>query len=100
MVLKYWEIRVPELALGAVPRTGAEMKVFEPFRLDPFNHCLWRAEERVLLTPKAFDVLRYLVDYADRRVPPDGIREAVWPEVYFDREGHEKEERGIRKDYG
>src|SRR5260221_2531914 len=100
MVLKYWEIRVPELALGAVPRTGAEMKVFEPFRLDPVNHCLWRAEERVLLTPKAFDVLRYLVDHADRLVPQDEILEALWPETYVNPEGIRKYILEIRKVLG
>jgi len=100
MVLKYWEIRVPELALGAVPRTGAEMKVFEPFRLDPVNHCLWRAEERVLLTPKAFDVLRYLVDHADRLVSQDEILEALWPETYVNPEGIRKYILEIRKVLG
>jgi hypothetical protein len=28
------------------------MKVFEPFRLDTVNYCLWRAETRMPLTPK------------------------------------------------
>jgi len=41
------------------------MKEFEPFRLDTVNQCLWRGDgvagERILLAPKAFDVLRYLV---------------------------------------
>ena len=41
------------------------MKEFPPFRLDTVNQCLLRgdgvAEERMLLAPKAFDVLRYLV---------------------------------------
>src|SRR5258708_11287773 len=73
------------------------MKVFEPFRLDPVNHCLWRAEERVLLTPKAFDVLRYLVDHADRLVPQDEIREALWPETYVNPEGIRKDILEIRK---
>jgi hypothetical protein len=36
------------------------MKQFHSFRLDIVNHCLWRGEDRVLLTPKAF------VEHADR----------------------------------
>src|SRR5258708_3371315 len=76
------------------------MKVFEPFRLDPVNHCLWRAEERVLLTPKAFDVLRYLVDHADRLVPQDEILEALWPETYVNPEGIRKYILEIRKVLG
>jgi len=48
------------------------MREFPPFRLDTANQCLWRgdgaAEERVLLAPKAFDVLRYLVEHPGRLV--------------------------------
>jgi len=42
------------------------MREFPPFRLDTVNQCLWHgegvAEERILLAPKAFAVLRYLVE--------------------------------------
>jgi DNA-binding winged helix-turn-helix (wHTH) protein len=59
------------------------MKVFLPFRLDTANQCLWRCgdagqEERILLTPKAFAVLAYLVEHAGRLVTPDELLEAVW----------------------
>src|SRR6266404_6455988 len=50
---------------------GPAMKTFQPFRLDTVNHCLWRAEERVRLAPRAFDVLRYLVEHAERLVTQD-----------------------------
>jgi DNA-binding response OmpR family regulator len=55
------------------------MKVFQPFRLDTVNHCLWRADERVPLTPKAFDVPRYLVEHAGRLVAQDEILEEDQP---------------------
>jgi len=42
------------------------MKQFHSFRLDPVNLCLWRGDARVPLRPKAFDLLRYLVEHADR----------------------------------
>jgi predicted ATPase/DNA-binding winged helix-turn-helix (wHTH) protein len=59
------------------------MKVFPPFRLDTVDQCLWRLgdtgeEERVLLTPKAFAVLAYLVEHAGRLVMHDELLEAVW----------------------
>jgi DNA-binding winged helix-turn-helix (wHTH) protein len=76
------------------------MKVFEPFRLDTLNHCLWRAKEHVPLTPKAFDVLRYLVDHADRLVPQDEILQALWPETYINPEGIRKYILEIRKVLG
>jgi DNA-binding winged helix-turn-helix (wHTH) protein/tetratricopeptide (TPR) repeat protein len=59
------------------------MKSFTRFRLDPVNQCLWRRadteqEERVLLTPKAFSVLTYLVDHAGRLVTHDELLNSVW----------------------
>jgi len=76
------------------------MKVFQPFRLDTVNHCLWRADERVPLTPKAFDVLRYLVEHADRLVTQEEILEALWPETYVNPEVIKKYVLGIRKVLG
>src|SRR5437899_7542159 len=53
------------------------MREFPPFRLDTVNQCLWRgdgvAEERIPLAPKAFDVLRYLVEHPGRLVPHDEL---------------------------
>src|ERR1700721_1721828 len=59
------------------------MKVFPPFRIDTANQCLWRRadtgqEARILLTPKAFAVLAYLVEHAGCLVSPDELLEAVW----------------------
>jgi DNA-binding winged helix-turn-helix (wHTH) protein len=76
------------------------MKTFDIFRLDAANHCLWRGEERVSLAPKAFDVLRYLVEHADRLVTQEEILEAVWPETYVNPEVVKKYILGIRKALG
>jgi class 3 adenylate cyclase/DNA-binding winged helix-turn-helix (wHTH) protein/predicted ATPase len=54
---------------------------FDDFRLDPDNACLWRGAQRVALTPKAFDVLHYLVTHPDRLVTKDTLLEIVWPET-------------------
>jgi DNA-binding winged helix-turn-helix (wHTH) protein len=62
------------------------MREFPPFRLDTVNQCLWRgdgvAEERILLAPRAFDVLRYLVEHPGRLVAHDELLEALWPKTY------------------
>ena len=63
------------------------MQDFPPFRLDPINQCLWRLQEtaqdeRILLAPKAFAVLRYLVAHAGQLVTQDELLEAVWPETH------------------
>jgi DNA-binding winged helix-turn-helix (wHTH) protein len=76
------------------------MKLFHAFRLDTVNHCLWRGEERLSLTPKAFDVLRYLVEHADRLVTQDEILEALWSETYVNPEVVKKYVLGIRKVLG
>ena len=73
------------------------MKAFGPFRLDTVNHCLWRDEERVSITPKAFDVLRYLVEHSDRLVTQDELLDALWPETYVNPEGIRKYILEIRK---
>ena len=62
------------------------MKEFPPFRLDTVNQCLWRSgtggrDERVLLTPKAFAVLRILVDHAGRLVSQDELLDAAEAEI-------------------
>jgi len=63
------------------------MKEFPPFRLDTVNQCLWQgvdrdAEERVVLAPKAFDVLRYLVEHPGRLVGHNELLDAIWPGIH------------------
>ena len=76
------------------------MKIFDSFRLDTVNHSLWRGEERLSLAPKAFDVLRFLVERADRLVTQDEILEALWPDTYVNPEVVKKYVLGIRKVLG
>jgi len=58
------------------------MRSFGSFRLDTANQCLWHGEARVALTPKAFGVLRYLVQHAGRLVTQDELLDALWPDTY------------------
>ena len=73
------------------------MKSFPPFQLDTVNQCLWREGARVPLTPKAFDVLRFLVEHAGRLVTQDELLEALWPETYVQPEVLRKYILEIRK---
>ena len=52
------------------------------------------------LPPKAFDVLRYLVEHADRLVTQDEILEKLWPETYVNPEVVKKYVLEIRKVLG
>jgi TolB-like protein/DNA-binding winged helix-turn-helix (wHTH) protein/Flp pilus assembly protein TadD len=62
------------------------MKSFLAFQLDPENHSLSRGQERVQITPKAFDVLCYLVEKAGFLVTQDELLEALWPKTYVNPE--------------
>jgi TolB-like protein/DNA-binding winged helix-turn-helix (wHTH) protein/Flp pilus assembly protein TadD len=76
------------------------MKSFQSFRLDTANQCLWRGQERVSITPKAYDVLRYFVENPGRLVTPDELLEKLWPETYVNPEVFRKYILEIRKILG
>jgi DNA-binding winged helix-turn-helix (wHTH) protein len=76
-----------QLSTGVdVQAAGNGMKLFKTFRLDTANHLLWREGNRAPVTPKAFDVLAYMVEHAGRVVSQDEILEALWPETYVNPE--------------
>jgi DNA-binding winged helix-turn-helix (wHTH) protein len=75
-------LRRPPVNLYNQTVQDAHVKAFGPFRLDPANQCLWRADVRIPLTPKVFAVLRYLVDHPERLVTQEELLEAIWPETY------------------
>ncbi|MBI3797522.1 MAG: winged helix-turn-helix domain-containing protein [Deltaproteobacteria bacterium] len=54
---------------------------FDPFRLDVVNKILWRGEQQMTVSSRAFAVLRYLLEHAGQVVSPREILEAVWPGV-------------------
>ena len=55
---------------------------FGPFRIDPENRQLLRADQPVPLTPKAFDTLLLLVERSGRLVSKDDLMKAVWPDTF------------------
>jgi len=76
------------------------MKVFHSFRLDALNQCLWRGDQRLTITPRAFDVLRYLVEHPGRLVTQEEILDALWPKAYVNQEVVKKYILAIRKVLG
>jgi TolB-like protein len=58
------------------------VKEFPPFRLDDLDQCLWRGQERVTLTPKAFSILCYLVERGGRLVTQNELLETLWPDTF------------------
>ncbi len=99
----------PRLVAGHAGSPTVSTKEFGPFRLDTINQCLWRRnggrsdssnEERILLKPKAFAILRYLVDHAGRLVTQDELLDAVWPDVHVQPEVLKRHMFEIRGDTG
>jgi DNA-binding winged helix-turn-helix (wHTH) protein/predicted ATPase len=50
-----------------------------PLFLDLEDKQIWRGEQHWQLTPKAFDVLRHLVEHSGRLVTKEELLRAVWP---------------------
>jgi predicted ATPase/DNA-binding winged helix-turn-helix (wHTH) protein len=106
--------RVPQQAardLGGAHRSASVanpspvMPQFHPFRLDTVNQCLWRRrdsgdEERILLPPKAYGVLRHLIERAGRLVTQDELLDAVWPDTHIQPEGLKSQILHIRRVLG
>lgn len=47
-------------------------------RIEAENECAWRGEQRLQLTPRAFAVLRHLVDHAGRLITKEELLTRVW----------------------
>jgi DNA-binding winged helix-turn-helix (wHTH) protein len=83
----------------------AIVKEFPPFDLHSVNQCLWRhtdvgQREPVVLTPKAFGVLRYLVKHAGRLVTHNELLESLWPDTFVQPEVLENHILQIRSALG
>ena len=57
---------------------------FGPFRLDTGERLLLRAGQPVSLTPKAFDLLVYLVEHHGRLVSKKELLSAVWSDTFVE----------------
>ena len=57
---------------------------FGEFLLDPWRHTLSRADSPIFLTPKAFDLLAYLVQNPNRLVSKEELLQAVWQDTFVE----------------
>jgi pimeloyl-ACP methyl ester carboxylesterase len=55
---------------------------FDAYSLDLGRCALWRGEDQIDLRPKAFDVLRYLIENRGRVIPKEELIKAVWPGLF------------------
>src|ERR1051326_4205161 len=56
--------------------------VFDAFRLDPADQCLWKGTQEIKLRPKAFAVLTFLLGRPGHLVTKEELFTAVWPETF------------------
>jgi predicted ATPase/DNA-binding winged helix-turn-helix (wHTH) protein len=55
---------------------------FGPFRLDEANECLWQGATAIQLRPKAYAVLRYLIQRPNVLVTKQQLLDDVWPDTF------------------
>ena len=55
---------------------------FGRFRLDITNECLWQGTRAISLRPKAFAVLKLLVDHPGLLVTKQQVLDTVWPGTF------------------
>ena len=60
---------------------GSGVYGFGPFRLDPAERLLLRNGQPVSLTPKAFDILAYLVERQGHLIEKQVLLSALWPDT-------------------
>jgi DNA-binding winged helix-turn-helix (wHTH) protein len=55
---------------------------FGPFTLEPQTRRLLRGTEEVHLSPKAFDLLQFLIEDRARAIPRAELHQRLWPETF------------------
>lgn len=74
-----------EAVLNDDLRAYAEsLYLFDDFVLDPRRRTLSRAHSPVLLTPKAFDLLMFLVQNSNRLVTKEELLQGVWGDTFVE----------------
>jgi len=56
--------------------------IFGQFRLDDINEVLWDGSQTLALRPKAFAVLKYLLEHPGQLITKQQLLDAVWPDTY------------------
>ena len=75
-------MRISSESRANLEAPAADCYEFGPFRLDLRRRQLFRDDEVVALTPKAFDLLQVLVIHADRVLEKDELMKRVWPDSF------------------
>jgi TolB-like protein/DNA-binding winged helix-turn-helix (wHTH) protein/Flp pilus assembly protein TadD len=73
-------------AAAKVARDRETLRIYEfgPFRLDPAERKLFRANQIVALTPRAFDTLQLLVQNSGHVLEKDELIRLLWPDTFVE----------------
>jgi DNA-binding winged helix-turn-helix (wHTH) protein/Tol biopolymer transport system component len=83
---------------ATVRHAGATLAyAFGPFRLDPEERLLTRGDQQVPLTPKAFDLLVYLLERHGRLVDKQALMAALWPDAVVEETNLASNVSAVRK---
>ena len=73
---------------------------FDEFKLDGLKRTLTRAGEPVGLSPKAFEILAYLVTHSGQVATKEELLKAVWPDSFVEEGNLSQHVSGLRKAFG
>src|SRR4051812_26158785 len=73
---------------------------FGEFEVDSARRLLFRGQERIPLTPKAFDVLLLLIQRPGETVSKDELLRAVWPDTVVEEISLTRNISVLRKVFG
>jgi DNA-binding winged helix-turn-helix (wHTH) protein len=94
-------VKVLKTPIRGRPGAGTgERYEFGPFRLDCATRELWRGDQLVALTPKAFDLLRVLVTSGGRAVEKNELMKLVWPDSFVGEDSLTQNIATLRKALG
>jgi len=80
--------------------TGNSLYRFDDFELDVTKRTFARQGQRVTLSPKAFEVLTFLVAHPGRVVTKEELMKAVWPESFVEESNLAQHISWLRKALG
>jgi TolB-like protein/DNA-binding winged helix-turn-helix (wHTH) protein/Flp pilus assembly protein TadD len=83
--------------MAAMPLSFKDLYRFDEFELDPSRRTFVRGGTPVLISPKAFDVLAYLVSNPGRVVIKEELFRAVWPDSFVEESNLAQHISSLRK---
>jgi DNA-binding winged helix-turn-helix (wHTH) protein/TolB-like protein/tetratricopeptide (TPR) repeat protein len=82
--LRHEDVTKPDQHIMSTPGNSERFYDFGPFRVDVTERLLFRGNEAVQLTPKAFDLLLVFVESNGRVLTKEELMKRVWPDSFVE----------------